>query len=284
MRFSRRGASIPYKTHFDHLLSCDTFPPMRLPLPRPKRVPKGYLVTPIDVPAIFGADMAAVYHGERRGGDVYDFIRVAPHLILFALLDVAGRKRQNRPIVAAAQRTFREAGHRLFSRDDINEAESMVELSLEINRTIIDEAQVCSCPGFVGCYNETVGTVCYSNAGHTPALLRDHSGITELPATGLPLGLFSHVTQDAPTVALPPGAVLLLVSRGVTEAKHGRQEYGLERVSQTLKDSAAQNAEQLCSDILNAVEQFTHKPPTHNDVTALALVRSASAMTATISG
>jgi serine phosphatase RsbU (regulator of sigma subunit) len=129
-----------------------------------------------------------------------------------------------------------------------------------------------------------VGTVSYSNAGHTPALLRDHSGVTELPATGLPLGLFSHVTHDAPTVALPPGAALLLVSRGVTEAKHRREEYGLDRVSQTLRDSNAQDAEQLCTDILNAVEQFTQKPPTHNDVTALALQRSASAMSAAISG
>jgi len=258
---------------------------MRLPLPSRKKLPKTAVTTsPIKVPALSGADMAAVYHGQRRGGDFYDFIRVAPHLVLFGLLDVAGRNKENRPIVIAAQKTFREAGHRLFSRDDINEAESMIELSLEINRVIIDAAQVCSCPAFVGCYNETVGTVCYSNAGHTPALLRDHSGVTELPATGLPLGLFSHVTHDAPTVALPPGAALLLVSRGVTEAKRGREEYGLERVSETLRDSTAQDAEQLCTDILNAVEQFTHKPPTHNDVTALALVRSASAMTASISG
>jgi serine phosphatase RsbU (regulator of sigma subunit) len=259
---------------------------MRLPLPIRKTRPKTSPATsPIKVPPISGAEMAAVYHGERRGGDFYDFIRVAPHLVLFGLLDVAGRNKENRPIVIAAQETFREAGNRLFSRDDINEAEAMIELSLEINRRIMDAAQgVRSCPAFVACYNETVGTVCYSNAGHTPALLRDHSGVTELPATGLPLGLFSHVTHDAPTVALPPGAALLLVSRGVTEAKRGREEYGLERVSQALRDSTAQEAEQICTDILNAVEQFTHKPPTHNDVTALALVRSASAMTATITG
>jgi serine phosphatase RsbU (regulator of sigma subunit) len=140
-----------------------------------------------------------------------------------------------------------------------------------------------SCPAFVGCYNEIVGTICYSNAGHTPALLRDHSDVTELPATGLPLGLFSHVTHDAPTAALAPGSVLLLVSRGVTEAKRGREEYGLGRVKLDLKNATVTDPEQLCNEILGHVEQFTHKPPTHNDVTALALVRSASAMSASMS-
>jgi serine phosphatase RsbU (regulator of sigma subunit) len=257
---------------------------MRLPLPKPKRRTETESPDPIKVPSISGAEMAAVYHGERRGGDFYDFIRVAPHLVLFGLLDVAGRNQENRPIVAAAQHTFREVGTRLFSRDDINEAESMIELSLEINRSIMDAAHgVRSCPAFVGCYNELVGTICYSNAGHTPALLRDHFDVTELRATGLPFGLFSHVTHDAPTAALAAGSVLLLVSRGVTEAKRGREEYGLQRVKQDLKNALVTDAEQLCNEILGHVEQFTHKPPTHNDVTALALVRSASAMSASMS-
>ncbi len=257
---------------------------MRLPLSTRRRTrPPSAEIAPIAVPRIAGADVAAVYHGERRGGDFYDFIRVAPHLVLFGLLDVAGRHRENQSIVAAAQRTFREAGSKLFSRDDINESDSMIELSLEINRSIMDAAQgVRSCPAFVGCYNETIGTVCYSNAGHTPALLRDHTGITQLPATGLPFGLFSHVTHDAPTAALEPGAVLLLVSRGITESKCGRNEYGLERVEASLKNATGNNAEQVCGEILADVEQFMCKRPIHNDVTALALLRPASAMSARI--
>lgn len=230
------------------------------------------------------ADMAAIYHGERMGGDFYDFLRVAPHLVLFGLLDVAGLHQENQNIVAAAQKTFRDLGTDLFSRDDINEANAMIELSLQINRTIMQAAQgVRSCPAFVGCYNETLGTVCYSNAGHTPALLRDHSGVTELPATGLPFGLFSHVTHDAPTAALEAGAALLLVSRGVTESKCGGEEFGLERVKQCFERVPATSAENLCSNILDSVEVFTCKPPTENDVTALALIRAAAGKAASAS-
>jgi serine phosphatase RsbU (regulator of sigma subunit) len=72
----------------------------------------------------------------------------------------------------------------------------MIELCYEINRTILKLADgIRSCPAFIGCYNEDLGTVCYANAGHTPGLLRDGTGITRLEATSLPLGLFSPYTR-----------------------------------------------------------------------------------------
>jgi serine phosphatase RsbU (regulator of sigma subunit) len=228
------------------------------------------------------ASMAAVYHGDRVGGDFYDFLRVAPHLVLFGLLDVAGRFQENQSIVSAAQHTFRSLGLELFSRDDINEANAMIELSLQLNRTIMDAAGgVRSCPAFVGCFNESLGTVCYSNAGHTPALLRDSTGIALLPATGLPFGLFSHVTHDAPTTALEPGAAMLLVSRGVTEGKKNGEEFGLDRVKSTLLKADLKSAEELCGKVLDASEEFTNKPLAENDVTALVLLRAAAAKAAT---
>lgn len=256
---------------------------MRVPFLK-KRAPDLGSV-PVTVPSLTSADLAAVYYGERIGGDFYDFVRVTPRLVLFGLLDVAGRHEENGEIVAEAGKTLRTLGAELFARDEVNEADAMIELSLELNRAIMAAAGgVRSCPGFVACYNEEIGTVCYSNAGHTPALLRDQSGITQLPASGLPFGLFSHVTHDALIAALPPGAAFLLVSRGVTEARHRGKEFGLDGVQASFQQTAIASAEQLCDDILNSVEQFTRKPPTHNDVTALALVRAAAAKPATPNG
>jgi len=145
-----------------------------------------------DLPEIHGAELASVYYGRRMAGDFYDFIRVGPSRILFGLLDVAGGLEDTRAIVSAAQRTFRNVGTELFARKDINEADAMMELCLQLNQAILKAADgVRSCPAFVGCYDEALGIVCYFNAGHTPGLARDHNGISELPATGLPLGLFS---------------------------------------------------------------------------------------------
>jgi len=233
-----------------------------------------------DVPKLRDAELAVVYYAPRMGGDLYDFIRVNPDRVLFGLLDVAGLLEENRNIVSAAQATFRQRGAALFAKDDVNEAEAIIELCLELNKTILNSANgVRPCPAFAGCFREGLGTVCYFNAGHTPGLLRDQTGVTELPATGLPLGLFSHTVSEANIVALPPGAALLLVSRGVAEAKCEGTEFGLERVKEYFLQNKAHNANELCHELLTQMQQFTCTPPTDNDVTALALVRPADAAT-----
>ena len=229
------------------------------------------------VPELHQANLSAVYYGQRMAGDFYDFLRVSPKRVLFGLLDVAGPLDGNRTIVNAAQHTFRRLGAELFAKDDINEAEAMIEVCLQLNRTVLQTAgTVHSSPAFAGCYDENLGTICYFNAGHTPGLVRDQTGIIELPATGLPLGLFSHSTCDASTVVLEPGAVLLLVSNGIVEAKCGSEELGLDAVKAGLQQSEAKNSNEVCVAVLDQVQQFMCKPPTHNDVTALALVRDSA--------
>lgn len=228
------------------------------------------------VPEIRDATLAAVYYGQRQGGDFYDFIRVGPERVLFGMLDVAGRLEGNRAIVSAAQQVFRTRSRELFAAEEVNEPDAMIELCLELNRSVMAaEGGVRSCPAFAGCYNESLGTVCYFNAGHTPGLLRDNTGITELPATGLPLGLFSLATSDASLVALPPGAALLLVSRGVVEGKYGNEEFGLEQVKQSFGEATPEAAKDVCLNVLDQVRKFMCRPPTHDDVTALCLVRAA---------
>jgi serine phosphatase RsbU (regulator of sigma subunit) len=239
------------------------------PLPMPVRDP-----VRADTPELFGAELASVYHGPRIAGDFFDFIRVGPDRVLFGLLDVAGGKDETRSIISAAQETFRRVGSDLFGQPEVNEADAMMELCLQLNRAILKAAEgVRSCPAFAGCYHENLGIICYFNAGHTAGLVRDGSGVSELPATGLPLGLFSHMLFNASLVALEPGATLLLASRGVVEGNCKGEEFGLQRVKETLHHAGAPKAKDLCASILDEVERFMCTPPTHDDVTALALVR-----------
>jgi sigma-B regulation protein RsbU (phosphoserine phosphatase) len=153
----------------------------------------------------------------------------------------------------------------------------MSELCHQLNCTVLDAAKgVHSCPGFTGCYNEGLGILCYCNAGHTPGLVRDRTGVVELPATGLPFGLFSHATSDAFMVALEPGADLLLVSRGIVEGKRHGEEFGLNRVKELFQNTLADTAKEICMSALDGIRQFMGTAPTHDDVTALALARAAT--------
>lgn len=228
------------------------------------------------VPELHQAEVAALYYGQRMGGDFYDFLRVAPNRVLFGLLDVAGRFEENRGIISAAQGAFRARGAELLAGAEVNEADAMTELYIELNRSIINgKSGLRACPAFAGCYNEDLGVICYFNGGHTPGLVRDGTGVSELPATGLPLGLFSHATCDALMVALDPSAVLLLASRGIVEAKCKGEEMGLARVKENFHSTTASTAKEHCVTVLDKVREFMCAAPTHDDVTSLALLRAA---------
>jgi sigma-B regulation protein RsbU (phosphoserine phosphatase) len=224
-------------------------------------------------PNLQGAEMAVSYFSSRAGGDFYEFVRVSPHRLLFGLLDVAGKREQGLPVLLAAQACLRSAGAELFVSDDVNEANAMTELMHRLNLEIMRAAGgVKSCPAFAGCYDEELGTVCYVNAGHTPGLLLDETSVVELPATGLPLGLFSLAPADARIVGLGPESAMAVVSRGVVEAECRAQEFGLAGVKHVMQAGAA-SAKDLSEHILQQVQDFMCEIPKHNDVTALTLTR-----------
>lgn len=242
------------------------------PLPVSEPVPNPF-------PKMDGSEIAAEFLGQRIAGDFYDSIRVSPERILFGLLDVAGRREDNRAILAAAQELFRKVGSELFAPADINEADAMTELCIHLNRHLIEASKgIHSCPAFIGCYHEKFGTLCYTNAGHTAGLLSDGSGIIELGSTGLPLGLFSHATSESPIAGIEKGAALVLVSRGVIEcgSDHDKstEEFGLDRIKELLENAPRDSAPALCRFVLSAAGTFGAGRPMCDDRTALALVRT----------
>jgi protein phosphatase len=230
--------------------------------------------TRAECPQLVGADIAGVVHGERVGGDFYQFARATPQRVLFGLLDVAGARTENHAIVEAANRTFREKGPVCLASHELNEADAMMEFCHELNVTIASAASgVRTCAAFVGCYNEDLGTFSYVNAGHTPGLLRYGPDVSELPATGMPFGLFAGSTYEAPTAAVPRGGALLLVSRGVVEATHKKEEFGMQRLKQHFERTPLTTAQGVAASALQAVRQYAKSAATKNDLTTLALVR-----------
>jgi len=232
------------------------------------------------VPQLGSSSISALYRAARVGGDFYDFLVTDSRRLVFLLLDVAGKREEALDIAAAVQERMHPLATELLRADDVNEADALPTLLIELNRVIIQAAGGVRCaPAFLGCYEEEFGTLTYINAGHTPALLKDPEGVTRLEANGFPLGLFSHATHDALITIIQPGAGLLLVSRGLVESKAGSKEYGIERLTECVSKASFQDAHDLCTQVLGAVKTFTEsswrRKETENDVTTLALVRAA---------
>lgn len=270
---------------------------MKIPFSKPQ--PKGTLRTPQRPPQIGlrSITVGALYRGARQGGDYFDYISAGPRLLMM-MLDIAGRRDEALNVAAAVQESFRAAAD-LFAIDDVNESVAISQVLLEVNRAIMAAAGgVRFAPGIIASYNEVAGTLWYINAGHIPPLLRDETGVNQLPASGLPLGLFSHATHDANICVMPEGSALLLVSRGLVEAKAGGEEFGLERVSKALADAPITEGQPLCVAVHESVRKFIESRPRHrllpgaprtvgdddpfsaNDATALAIVRTAAAAAA----
>ena len=76
------------------------------------------------------------------------------------------------------------------------------------------------------------GRLRFANAGHGLPYLRTEAGVTELRATGMPLGLLPGMRYEERTAELPPGAGLLFHSDGLVEA-HGpdREMFGMPRLA-----------------------------------------------------
>lgn len=249
----------------------------RASAPRQLRQPK-----PACIPQMERSSIAARYQAARVGGDYFDFVVSPSGRMVFVLADIAGKREEALDIAAAVQERLQESARELFAAADLNENEAVTELLIRLNRAIMGAAGgVRAAPAFLGSYDERFGTLAYINAGHTPALLRDSHGITRLEAGGFPLGLFSHATHDTQMTVLQPGAALLVASKGLVEMRAGSKEFGLERLSNSLKAAKFQIAAELCGEILEAVKKFGEtanrrpkQPVSQNDATVLALVRA----------
>jgi len=254
--------------------------------------------SPSPIPELKKAQVAARYHEARLGGDFFEFLPIAGGRLILLLLDIAGKRDSAMDIAAAVQDVLRPRAQELLNDPAVNENNAVTELLLELNRTVLAAAGGVHCaPAFLACYDEELGMLVYVNAGHVPALIKDSTGISPLPATGLPLGLFSHALHEAQNCVLEPGATLLLASRGVFETRgsHPREEFGLKRVQQSLAETNHNGALEVCTGVLSAVRAFAesapkmHFPGLHrngkaeehdpldsapNDATVLALVRT----------
>lgn len=243
---------------------------------------------PVAVSKLGSCSISAMYREARVGGDFYDFVLANRSRLVFVLLDIAGRRAEALNIAAVVQERFRSQAAELFAQSDVNLNTAVTELLIEVNRSIMQAANGVRCaPAFLGCYDESLGTLVYINAGHLPAFLKDQDGITLLESVGLPLGLFSHATHDPGVTLLRPGAALVLVSKGLVESRAGSREYGTERLRTFLGDRQYQTAQEICADLLQSVQQFMQegrglfrRPEVVDDITALALVRAAVAATA----
>jgi serine phosphatase RsbU (regulator of sigma subunit) len=233
-----------------------------------------------------GVDLCATHHAQCHGGDFFDALLVGQH-VLFLLTDIAGMQLQAREMLSQPQTIFRQKAQELFAGTDVNESDALAELAHTFNLALIEAVQgVHFAPTFLGCFNLTHGILSYCNAGNLLAVVRSEEKVRVLESSGMALGLFTHTTFEATILVLQPGDAVLVVTKGVTGSRRGGTEFGVQRVTRTLKNKAAASASAICETVLHEAHDFANHPWSRflnlfhrskrcnpDDLTALALVR-----------
>ena len=113
----------------------------------------------------------------------------------------------------------------------------------------------------------------YASAGHESGLLLTAEGrLTELPSTGLLLGIVAEAEWQTRTFPAGPGDRLLLATDGVTEAMDARQQlFGRERLAAQWQAGRKLPLGEAVDRIAQPLDEQTADGPTSDDVTLPAL-------------
>jgi len=226
---------------------------------------------PKDLPSLPGWDIEAYYHPARAvGGDFYDFIPMSDGRLGVVIGDVTDKGVPAALVMATTRSTLRGEAQRhsdpgviLASTNDVLHGE-------------IPPAMFVTC--LFGILDAASGRFLFANAGHNLPYVRTSSGVIELRATGMPLGLMPGMVYDVVEGSIGSGETMLLSSDGIVEA-HGPDGtmFGFPRLM-GLVGSKVTDAESLTATVIADMDRFCG--PGHeqeDDVTLVAIHRGSSA-------
>jgi sigma-B regulation protein RsbU (phosphoserine phosphatase) len=209
------------------------------------------------------------YHYQPAGavsGDYCDLIKGEDQSLHFALGDVSGKGVAASMLMAHLNAMFRTLISINLPLDQMVERASRVfcESTLPTQYATL----VCG-------RANTSGEVEVCNAGHLPPLLVQEGKVTNIAATGLPIGVFSSESFSVNRVNMKKGDTLFLYTDGVSESLDGGgNEYGVERLSQLLNDNSTLSPDLLISLCRHELHSFAEGRVPQDDLTLMAISRT----------
>lgn len=225
------------------------------------------------VPRPPGWDIAAALTPARQtSGDFYDFVECAENRLGLLVADVAD-KGTGAALYMALTRTLL----RTFALSHPGAPHEALRAANE--RILTDAASDQFVTVLYGVLDLEAGVMFYANAGHNPGyLLRGDSdggsSVESLGQTGMPLGMFDGLRWNAAHARIAPGDVLVLYTDGLSEAQNpGREEFGVERLLETVRAHLHSTAQEIHDALLAAVQQFVGDAPQFDDLTLVVVKR-----------
>lgn len=220
---------------------------------------------PKEVPTLPGWQLVPVYHPAREvGGDFYDFLPTQDGRLGIVIGDATDKGVSAALLMATTCTMLRTA---------TKGAASPGEVLARVNDLLADNI-----PSgvFVTCFyamlDPVSGRICYANAGHDLPYLRHEGRVSELYATGMPLGLMPGSHYEEKDAVLADGDNLLLYSDGLVEAHNDRREmFSFSYLATLLQEDVA--GKELIDFLLQKLALFTGPGWEQEDDVTLVTVR-----------
>lgn len=204
-------------------------------------------------------------------GDYYDFVVEDETRLHIVVGDISGKGISAALLMANLQAAMRS---QLLSvkRGSLAEIEkSLSEVMFQLNQQIyLNSPAEKYATLFAARYDAESRRLCYSNAGHLAPILLGDGQVERMEATGTVLGLFPNMNYQSRTVELPPGAVLVIFTDGVTEAVNDQdEEFGEARLIQSLCDCRKLQPEEIYHHVVGCVRAWQGEMRQHDDITLI---------------
>jgi sigma-B regulation protein RsbU (phosphoserine phosphatase) len=214
---------------------------------------------PLAAPDVPGYEVAALARPSRAvGGDYYTFVPMADGRQLLAIADVAGKG-----VPAALLVGW---------RDDLPLPDLVTRLNAFVHRNVLPGRYITFCVALLDTGRHTLQVV---NAGHLPQYVASPGGaLVALESSGFPLGIMPEASYILQTAAVPPGAMIVLYTDGVSEAMNAAdEEYGDARLVRAIAAGSTDSAAEAHARILGDVQAFVGDTPPNDDLTLMVVRR-----------
>ena len=229
------------------------------------------ILLPAEAPAINGFQIGGLNVPARQvSGDYFDYIQVDEKRLGVAIADVSGKGVPASLIMAICRSVLRAEAARNPSPADVLR---------KVNRQLypdIKEDMFISMAYLI--LDHQRDGVTLARAGHDAPLLykRASQSVTPLKSPGMVVGIdsgnvFDRLTTDF-AVPLERDDCLVLYTDGVTEALNSAgDEFGLDRMIQSVRASASDGAQTIVKRIIEDVRNFIGSLPQNDDITLIAI-------------
>lgn len=204
---------------------------------------------PEEIPSFEGWQIQAHWQPAREvSGDFYDFIQLEDGRMAVIIADVTDKGVPAALVMATTRSILRAQAEHLISPGEV------LARTNELLHPDIPAKMFVTCLYML--IEPQGGKVVFANAGHNLPYLVSNGEVTELRATGMPLGLLPGMEYEEVEAQLSTGECLLLSSDGLVEAHNDEREmYGFNRMEAVMSDDADVN--EIISQLLQSWHNFT---------------------------